>query len=1276
MDEKLRLELLTLELEVNLSTAGRCGVSVKIFDRSDNEKADGMRRDLLRLGKQALERGLLTKRLQSPNPEKVFNQLPLPVKASTRADKPGAMESVMQRTHSPVETLVENEPRSSQTSLSSRSFGTFGTANLERRITNLLFLLVDMTSAAPLQHRTLPDLLHQVNNLKTISDALSKSSAEQGLQGYPDATQDQLWDSVRIISDRCCDDVLLPLREKFEQESNGSLRAPSRPEKGWTFELTYETTLQLLHYQTGVLQVLHKALQLGTERRKARRGSIPQIVYDIASTITPLVAKLVSELDQIDLFYPGQDEGVTDMRNALLKALSVAKGVPVKSVNIHWQIPRQSNSLYTGRREQLQAITRAFATSAMGHKRFVIQGMPGSGKSDLALRYAEENAIYYWGVFWLDASSRNNIAESYAEIGKLGGVEPIEKAAKNWLSNRHVSYTWLLIVDNADDSDVPLDELFPPYASGHAQGAILVTTRNPGILEYGNTGRLELKEMEGKDANELLLKAANVQEPWTGKLELAKKICQHLHYLPLALLHAGKAIAKGLCELGTYISYFNDHAHRIRNRRSRRRDRSTSRVKQRTIEDDEHMAIFGSYEILYEWLEGKAAAQNHVGRYQNALQLLQIISYMHFQNIRLDVLINAATVPLLEEEAQHKKEADEKRVLQRIGPLPKPSYKAQLQDMAIRIRRHKLFASKPAIPEVLKNLDELKVTELRTMVNGDLRWAFSLLVDRGLLDRGENREGTNRDQQRYHMHPLVHQWLRERPETSVAEGALHCQIATTVLCKAVKLVAKDDDGEMAMRRDMKPHIDNVLHYSERLRGHLEENRAKKRVYPWSLWFGNSEPLGLTPSSAEEYGRFSKVYLECGAFADAERLLQKVQSYLTTRLGNDHPLTQRVKEGLAAARWSQTFWNDSAKLLRQVYVSRKRALGPNHPATIDITNKLGMSVLSQGRITESLSLHNDAKRALIEVHNDRHPEVFKTTGLIGRCYFYRMNWALSIELHREASRNLRALLKEGRLGDLTELDVLHSEEDLAMGLIRLEHNDCPDVERVYQEALTIMQGVMERRIELLGRDAPFTLIARANYGRILSKCGQFLEADEVMRKALQTAEENHGENHLAVLAGKCWYGQVLLENGQLLRAQRHFEQASKIEYYEKAAHDDGEHPDRIMAVWLLVRCLKLQERYDEALKLCDELNTNIPRIGGKGYGKGHKFSELLPGIIKDIEEQKARSQSVSSEQHAAKRITYLLRGAEGLLIYLTAAAGAGGASWRVHPAGHGAAGPPL
>ena len=55
----------------------------------------------------------------------------------------------------------------------------------------------------------------------------------------------------------------------------------------------------------------------------------------------------------------------------------------------------------------------------------------------------------------------------------MGGAEPNENAAKNWLSC--LTRPWLLLIDNADDPDMEVTRYFP----GGERGVILMTTRNP-----------------------------------------------------------------------------------------------------------------------------------------------------------------------------------------------------------------------------------------------------------------------------------------------------------------------------------------------------------------------------------------------------------------------------------------------------------------------------------------------------------------------------------------------------------------------------------------------------------------------------------------------------------------------------------------------------------------------------------------------------------------------------------------------------------------------------
>lgn len=898
------------------------------------------------------------------------------------------------------------------------------------------------------------------------------------------------------------------------------------------------------------------------------------------------------------------------LRDAMERAEAFAQTLPSISINQHFRIPTPANSVYTGRQKEFQDVERAFNSTLLGQqKRFVIQGAPGTGKTELALKYAESSVATYWGVFWVDASSRANATQSYAEIAKIGGVEPNEQSAKHWLSGRY--YPWLLIIDNADDDEIRLEELFP---LGN-KGCVLVTTRNPTHLTYGTAGTkyVELGDMEIDEAKDLLLRAAAEPTPWTtAVVEQAKNICKHLHYLPLALHQAGKAIVNGLANIFNYIRVFEGEATRIRRARAHRRDRSSSRerARKRGDQDERSMSAFASYEILYQSLEG---ASNNDDTFADALQLLQIFSYMHFQNIRLDFFIHATVIPLKEKTHMETSQREADALTKELGIKTRWSWELWLRDM-MRSLSTRFLDLPPVLPNALKNLDDLEAGVVQDEVEARLRQALKVLVERSLVFKitqaRDNYHGTDR----FRMHPLVHKWVRERPQLLVAQEALLCQYATTILSRAIRLFGKDSDDELSMRLEMKPHIDHVRQCAAIVQERLNDNQRRNKSMWSTIWFFRPQ-ADIGPLQANEYARFGKLYLESGAFDDAENLLRLVHAYLVGRLGNDHTITQRVKLGLAAVLGYLSRMNEATDLLREVYESRKKTLGIKHPLTIEIMGQLAGSVLSQGRITESLQLCEAAKAGLEKAYGKRDVRVYKCIDQIGRCHQYYFNFEKAAEYHREALVGMESLT-----GDEAplEVDILNCKENLVTARIRggITQTDS-------EEAENMIRLVVRRRTELLGKDSPYTLMGIANLGRTLASRGKVDEAELLMNQALEVAVRNLKDDHMGVMVGKLWYAQVLMQKGELSRAEVFLRQITGQEKYAKAAAKDGEHPDRILAVWNLIDCLERQgvhEKLEEALRLCKELEYNIPRVGGHGLGAKHKFNGMLADRMAALEQK--------------------------------------------------------
>jgi len=62
--------------------------------------------------------------------------------------------------------------------------------------------------------------------------------------------------------------------------------------------------------------------------------------------------------------------------------------------------------------------------------------------------------------------------------------------------------------------------------------------------------------------------------------------------------------------------------------------------------------------------------------------------------------------------------------------------------------------------------------------------------------------------------------------------------------------------------------------------------------------------------------------------------------------------------------------------------------------------------------------------------------------------------------------------------------------------------------------------------------------------------------------------------------------------------------------ERQTDEDGEHPDRIIALWYLTGCLEKQGKFQEALEICECLVVSLQEIGGQGLGTKHKFATIL------------------------------------------------------------------
>lgn len=73
-----------------------------------------------------------------------------------------------------------------------------------------------------------------------------------------------------------------------------------------------------------------------------------------------------------------------------------------------------------------------------------------------------------------------------------------------------------------------------------------------------------------------------------------------------------------------------------------------------------------------------------------------------------------------------------------------------------------------------------------------------------------------------------------------------------------------------------------------------------------------------------------------------------------------------------------------------------------------------------------------------------------------------------------------------------------------------------------------------------------------------------------------------------------------------------------ENYRSSVREDGEHPDRIAALWYLIACYLAQDKIREALNINYQLYKAIENCGGQGLGKDHIMAERVLEKRKELE----------------------------------------------------------
>ncbi|KAL6720967.1 hypothetical protein ACLMJK_000067 [Lecanora helva] len=785
--------------------------------------------------------------------------------------------------------------------------------------------------------------------------------------------------------------------------------------------------------------------------------------------------------------------------------------------------------------------------------------------------------IAYWGIFWINASSDQLAEQTFKEIAKIGKVDESMRAAKHWLSNRRDQ--WLLIIDNADDVRLDLHKYLPEGERGH----VLITTRVPSNKRFGTVGSraLHFEGLKDDDANCLLLKTATTPTPWDSSIhKLATSITKALGYLPLALIHAGKAVMNKLCKLDEYLNYYKVERQRVREAQGIRDD------------DNIYMNVYSSFEINFRGLQNKGTTAA-----DNAVQLLQLFSFFHNENIRVDFLAKAATNPAVERDEQNKEKA---REAGRTSNQAKMSWSAVFKEYMSELGA---FLYKERTPPVLSLFLRGSVAFDRYGVNE----ALYQLSQLSLITYNEINDS-------YSMHPVVHIWARERPDFHIIEQAVWCRAALTTLAQCILLPPlASSEADERLRRDLLPHIDHAREQQREIDQRIKKNRQRCKT-AWLHGRKNVSRLEIG-----QMARFSRVYAQGGKWDEALQLQHSVKDFCLDWLGPNHDSTMRVKLALSGTYWQLGRGDEAAELQEQVLRTCEASRGDKDKMTLIAMDTLGESRFLQGRYTDSLKLHDSAYKGNTIILGPGHQDTLKAAKNLGRGYagLYQLEQA-----RKFLKRAVSGMIRNVNLGP-TYLDTLIAMEELALSYLEEDRGTAESTPIELEQAYKLMTEVFSKREKKLGKEHPFTLYATLNLARVKAAKGDLEDAEADIRASLLIAESILDSQHLGILCGKLHLGRILLK-------REHFKEAEDVLLEVANCHRtrSGEHPDRCKALEVLANCYMLQGRRGEAVKKCEEAIDGLKIL----KGHDHPYMERLQSQYEEL----TRSSPASTPDHSPSR----------------------------------------
>jgi tetratricopeptide (TPR) repeat protein len=746
-------------------------------------------------------------------------------------------------------------------------------------------------------------------------------------------------------------------------------------------------------------------------------------------------------------------------------------------------VPRTSH--FVGRPAQMEKIEHALLPRHRQNGRqkiYVLRGLGGIGKTQLAVEFARQHHRQFSAVFWLDGRSEDSLKRSIASCaskipqGQIaetsrtyaadGSVDPdaVVRDVLGWLA-RPDNTAWLLIFDNVDreysqnSSDADAYDV-KRYLSGADHGSVLITTRLARLEQLGESQELgKVDEAQAKTIFESWCKQAYGE--YTASMEmvacsantkcvdaaLGEQLLRRLDGLPLAIAQAGAYLQESGASVETYLRFYDQQWDELM-------------VKN---EDDVPLQDYPDRSVWTTWaISYQAIYEKH----KFAAHLLLLWSFLDNKDLW-----------------------------------------------------HGLFAVACASSSIAQSMLLEWIGDAAT---SELAFSRAMLLLRS-YSLAEAVEGLAC----YTTHPVVHRWAYYSkgkrfatvlgplavvvvgwavPHSSLRDFAAvqrrllpHAQAGSLWLAQGHNQKEGYSSGN-GKEMDAKEHRERqAVLGATNLLGRLYADQGKlseaEKMYERALR-GSEEALGPDHTSTLNIvNNLGLLYTNQGKLAEAEQMYERALRGSEEALGPNHTSTLDTVNNLGLLYADQGKLAEAEQMYKRALQGSEEALGPNYTATLHTVHNLGNLYRDQGKLSEAEKMYERALRGSEEALGLNHTSTLSTVNSLGNLYIDQGKLAEAEQMYERALRG-----KEEALGP-NHTSTLNTVNNL--GNLYRDQGKLAEAEKMYERAL---QG----REEALGSNHTSTLSTVNNLGLLYADQGKLAEAEQMHERALQGYKKALGD----------------------------------------------------------------------------------------------------------------------------------------------------------------------